>query len=170
MWVTMKGSNEHRGFTLIELLVVVALIAVLAAILFPVFAQAREKARSSACLSHLQGLTVAVLMYAQDYDEHLPLAVAPTTTPPFFAAWHNLIDPYVRNKQVWLCPSSSIPTTDADGTPTSHFGYNAYYLAKLERDFSNIGTTASGVSMSAVANPGETLVFTDARASISSGR
>lgn len=168
--MTMKGLKKYHGFTMVELLVVVGVIAVLASMLFPVFAQAREKARASTCTSHLQGLTMAMLMYVQDYDEQLPLAVALTSTPPFFAPWHNLIDPYVRNKQVWLCPSSSIPANDADGSPTSHFGYNAYYLTKLERDFSNVGTTQTGVRMSAVVSPGETVVLTDAQASISGSR
>src|SRR5213592_5029174 len=62
---------KRRGFTLIELLVVIAIIAILAAILFPVFAQAREKARGAACLSNQKQLGLAVQMYAQDYDEHI---------------------------------------------------------------------------------------------------
>src|SRR5262249_14362977 len=59
----------HRGFTLIELLVVIAIIAILAAILFPVFAQARENARKGVCLSNIKQLTLAEMMYVQDYDE-----------------------------------------------------------------------------------------------------
>src|SRR2546429_2375440 len=66
-----RRKPRHRGFTLIELLVVIAIIAILAAILFPVFAQAREKARQTGCLSNLKQLLVAALMYAQDYDENL---------------------------------------------------------------------------------------------------
>ena len=62
----------RRGFTLIELLVVIAIIAILAAILFPVFAKAREKARSASCESNLKQISLAVLMYAQDYDEKFP--------------------------------------------------------------------------------------------------
>src|SRR5438132_3273033 len=67
-----KPPRRHAGFTLIELLVVIAIIAILAAILFPVFAQARDKARQTACLSNLKQLSLGVLMYAQDYDEVLP--------------------------------------------------------------------------------------------------
>ncbi len=64
--------TQKKGFTLIELLVVIAIIAILAAILFPVFARAREKARASSCLSNMKQIGLAVLQYAQDYDENFP--------------------------------------------------------------------------------------------------
>src|SRR6478609_2670504 len=94
------------GFTLIELLVVIAIIAILAAILFPVFAQAREAARKATCQSNLKQFMTAILMYAQDYDECLPLAVngnnqiGPLTSqtynvPQFGVHWQ--IMPYVKN-------------------------------------------------------------------------
>jgi prepilin-type N-terminal cleavage/methylation domain-containing protein len=67
-------SRTKSGFTLIELLVVIAIIAILAAILFPVFAQAREKARATACLSNLKQLALGWLMYSQDYDEAYPMS------------------------------------------------------------------------------------------------
>ena len=63
---------KKRGFTLIELLVVIAIIAILAAILFPVFAQAREKARQTSCLSNLRQLGTGMMMYVQDYDDTYP--------------------------------------------------------------------------------------------------
>ena len=86
----------QRGFTLIELLVVIAIIAILAAILFPVFAQAREKARQSACLSNQKQIGVALSLYIQDYDEMTPSAQtygrwwtldAPKAWPPPFLAF-----------------------------------------------------------------------------------
>src|SRR5689334_7244040 len=74
--LTSRVSSGQGGqaFTLIELLVVIGIIAILAAILFPVFAQAREKARNSSCISNLKQIGVACNMYAQDYDERLPTA------------------------------------------------------------------------------------------------
>jgi prepilin-type N-terminal cleavage/methylation domain-containing protein/prepilin-type processing-associated H-X9-DG protein len=100
----------RRGFTLIELLVVIAIIAILAAILFPVFAQAREKARAAACLSNMKQVGLGLQMYAQDYDEVLPGALtqavadflAPNAPPNFLSQ----VYPYVKNKAVYQCPSS----------------------------------------------------------------
>lgn len=116
--VTGLGSSDlsparratHRGFTLIELLVVIAIIAILAAILFPVFAQAREKARQAACLSNEKQIGLAVMQYAQDYDETLPLdgyfpwysfKVNDVGVPK----WMDEIYPYVKNTAVFTCPS-----------------------------------------------------------------
>jgi prepilin-type N-terminal cleavage/methylation domain-containing protein/prepilin-type processing-associated H-X9-DG protein len=105
------SSPRGRGFTLIELLVVIAIIAILAAILFPVFAQAREKARQTTCVSHGKQIGTAIMMYAQDYDERLPqIDTATRTTHPVFvqyswAMWAILIEPYVKNRGVYFCPS-----------------------------------------------------------------
>src|SRR5438270_674257 len=76
---------NRRGFTLIELLVVIAIIAILAAILFPVFAQAREKARQAACQSNLKQLGLAAMMYTQDYDGTYP--IAQYSSPPGVQYW-----------------------------------------------------------------------------------
>jgi prepilin-type N-terminal cleavage/methylation domain-containing protein/prepilin-type processing-associated H-X9-DG protein len=105
--------TRRNGFTLIELLVVIAIIAILAAILFPVFAQAREKARQTTCTSNVKSLGLAVWMYAQDYDE---------TYPPVWynpdGHWANVTSPYIGQggegpKKLWtqgimLCPSASM--------------------------------------------------------------
>ena len=98
---------RRRAFTLIELLVVIAIIAILAAILFPVFAKAREKARQSSCANNCKQTSLGILQYTQDYDER------------FFAQPYNLnagpgagwfTEPYIKNSQVWRCPSDSINT------------------------------------------------------------
>jgi len=116
----MLNRNKH-GFTLIELLVVIAIIAILAAILFPVFAQAREKARQTSCLSNSKQQGLAVMMYAQDYDEILPQTgwQGPCTNPApsdlaagdqYFSgvfAYPIASGPYIKNWQIWQCPSDS---------------------------------------------------------------
>ncbi len=89
---------QRRGFTLIELLVVIAIIAILAAILFPVFAQAREKARASSCVSNLKQISTGLLMYSQDYDEQMCPCQINTGT------WDQLAAPYIKNLQVFVCP------------------------------------------------------------------
>ncbi len=123
MTIYSPQPNTRRGFTLIELLVVIAIIAILAAILFPVFAQAREKARQTQCLSNLRQVGTAVMLYVQDYDESFPLQssspygyctnLAGTNTqyaPEDGCAsptWINSIYVYSKNRDLVVCPSSS---------------------------------------------------------------
>jgi len=94
----------RKGFTLIELLVVIAIIAILAAILFPVFAKAREKARQSSCLSNVKQIMLAILGYTQDYDETLPTNSRPGG-PYGQVPWNAQIEPYIKNAQIFVCPS-----------------------------------------------------------------
>jgi len=118
-----------RGFTLIELLVVIAIIAILAAILFPVFARAREKARQSSCLSNLKQIGLSTLMYVQDYDEKFPFY----RHSAYNLNVQTMIAPYIKNEQLWICPSSSTnyyyywdnPTATGPVTgPEGSYGWN----------------------------------------------
>src|SRR5438067_1087197 len=128
----MQHSRPNRGFTLIELLVVIAIIAILAAILFPVFAQARAKARQTGCTSNMRQLALAAQMYRQDYDE---LAPGWWGNPDPSAGWQPweatgyvqpkrasgahlpaLLNPYLKNNGVKRCPSDTGPTPGG-GTP-----------------------------------------------------
>ncbi len=109
----------RRGFTLIELLVVIAIIAILAAILFPVFSQARDKARQAMCTSNTRNVNLALAQYAQDYDERFPLHITPChrRLPGDVAwswanpDWYMTLHPYVRNWPVYDCPSLARPDT-----------------------------------------------------------
>ena len=115
-----KNLSQSAGFTLIELLVVIAIIAILAAILFPVFAQAREKARQTTCLSNEKQMGTAMLMYTQDYDEGFPM-LQYVDANGGFVSWYGPIYAYVKNGKssntingtnyyygsegIWKCPS-----------------------------------------------------------------
>ncbi|MGV3722629.1 MAG: prepilin-type N-terminal cleavage/methylation domain-containing protein [Actinomycetota bacterium] len=136
---------RRKGFTLIELLVVIAIIAILAAILFPVFAQAREKARQSTCQSNMKQIGIAISMYAQDYDGKMVQAemtqggFSPTLHPGVghganATCWRCLSEPYVKNNGIFSCPSSPelfriglhyrVPTLTSPANESRHLWYN----------------------------------------------
>jgi prepilin-type N-terminal cleavage/methylation domain-containing protein len=103
--------RKRSGFTLIELLVVIAIIAILAAILFPVFAQAREKARQASCLSNFKQIGLGVMMYVQDWDETYPTSrlyglPGHNDCGQKTVTWKAETAPYVKNIQVYRCPSN----------------------------------------------------------------
>jgi len=103
--------ERRHGFTLIELLVVIAIIAILAAILFPVFAQAREKARGISCLSNTKQIATAMMMYVQDYDERYPFHRTPcwgsSDVNRNSLAWYEQLYPYTKNWGIFVCPSAA---------------------------------------------------------------
>lgn len=109
--------HRRQAFTLIELLVVIAIIAVLSALLFPVFAQAREKARSIACLSNEKQLGLAFAQYSQDYDEKDPNGV--NYYSPGGNGWAGQIYAYVKSAKVYLCPD------ETDGQAVVSYAYNS---------------------------------------------
>jgi len=177
-------STQH-GFTLIELLVVIAIIAILAAILFPVFAQAREKARATGCAANVRQLGTAFQMYAQDYDETLPMAgyrgAAGLTQPDNHGAWRWpwLVQPYVKSMQMALCPSDGTSYSDPQSgnyrDPNGkyygylwgllpNYGYNWWYLAP-DPTSKNPQTARAdlsvGMSLGAIAAPADTVMLAD---------
>lgn len=99
------------GFTLIELLVVIAIIAILAAILFPVFARARENARRASCISNLKQIGLGIMQYVQDYDETYVMGYNTPTTD----YWFDVIQPYIKSDQIFVCPSATITTSPRTG-------------------------------------------------------
>lgn len=160
-------QSRLRAFTLIELLVVIAIIAILAAILFPVFAQAREKARQTACLSNTKQIGTAFMMYVQDYDETWPRAqycVAPALVPGApatsnttctFAAsgvdivgggqlmnhfkWYGWLFPYTKNVGIFNCPSRTIlkPTWERGGQIANAYALNLAVTGYATAAFDN---------------------------------
>ncbi|GAB4469041.1 MAG: hypothetical protein OHK0029_41600 [Armatimonadaceae bacterium] len=110
------ASRKSGAFTLIELLVVIAIIAILAAILFPVFAQAREKARQTSCLSNLKQLGLAIRMYQQDYDEMVVPGYSYRENRTLLLWYPDLLNTYVRNAGIFVCPSRSGITSSLRGS------------------------------------------------------
>ncbi len=175
--------QRSKGFTLIELLVVIAIIAILAAILFPVFAQAREKARAVSCLSNTKQLSLGMQMYVQDYDETFPYwnwgnswAFGSTSPNHFESLWFNAIYPYVKNAQIFACPSSNTHDTLNQNliwgwtqtTPVTLDGINpalanvainyAVNQTITEGDFNNF----SPVTLATLDRPAQTMILGDA--------
>jgi len=133
-----------KAFTLIELLVVIAIIAILAAILFPVFAQAKEAAKKAACLSNSRQLDLGVILYSDDYDDYLMPVADPTNT----ILWTDLESPYVKSKQVQVCPD--------DQAGTISYGLNSLVFVDL---FGlPAGTVPALTNMSQFAFPSETVM------------
>jgi len=165
-------KRRNKGFTLIELLVTIAIISILAAILFPVFARARENARRTSCLSNLKQIGLGVLMYTQDYDEKYPARLMgtwgdhttyktqPDASMPGYVfitydgatggsgrwiSWMDMVYPYIKSTQLFVCPSAPDPGTGPRNLNPS-YGYNLY---------------ASQCPMSSVVEPSMTMISMD---------
>lgn len=164
------GSRTHRAFTLIELLVVIAIIAILAAILFPVFAQAREKARQTSCLSNQRQMSLGILMYAQDYDESFPFGL----DAEWKIGWPVYAQPYARNYGIFRCPSDSNLAFGFSWIDASWAGITVSYGANGYFDCTN-GCQLKGImspmaqgwilpdskSLGSVSRPAETILLAD---------
>jgi prepilin-type N-terminal cleavage/methylation domain-containing protein/prepilin-type processing-associated H-X9-DG protein len=144
--------TSRRGFTLIELLVVIAIIAILAAILFPVFAKAREKARQASCQSNLKQLMTAFRQYVQDADEVCPHKPGYWAgTPDYNRSFLRYqFQPYIKNWQVYKCPSMN---TGLEGDP-SNITYQWMYAYGYNE-------TLCGVEDSAIRYPAELTTLAD---------
>ncbi|MGI5818218.1 MAG: prepilin-type N-terminal cleavage/methylation domain-containing protein [Armatimonadota bacterium] len=153
-------TRRPRGFTLIELLVVIAIIAILAAILFPVFARAREKARQSSCLSNVRQLGLATLMYAGDHDEVLPVAIGGLPDWSQFWSTVELLQPYVRNTQISVCPSD--PVGAVNFTSFTGLGRYSYVWNRAAFAYMVPGMPSGTVrSLASIPWPSETTCFFD---------
>ncbi len=176
----LRVSRRRSAFTLIELLVVIAIIAILAAILFPVFAQAREKARQISCLSNCRQIGLGIMMYVQDYDE---------TYCPYFSGfdpstgnyngpslyWPQLVSPYIQKangsgnggqalitdlSQVFVCPDTSVNQAAAKS-----FGYGNITAYGISDDIVNwwepnaVPTTYVPVTLAAVNAPSNSILL-----------
>jgi prepilin-type N-terminal cleavage/methylation domain-containing protein/prepilin-type processing-associated H-X9-DG protein len=173
-------QSKKSAFTLIELLVVIAIIAILAAILFPVFARARENARRASCMSNLKQIGLATMMYVQDYDERYPLGIVgdnPISSPTFlsgsayctgmpcnlftvsdghnsggkYVSWMDLLQPYTKSTQVFVCPSQPNPTYGG-------YGYSLY-INNLKGAYN--GTAYVPVNQSQLNNVSQTVMMMD---------
>ena len=168
--VYRRPSRKTIAFTLIELLVVIAIIAILAAILFPVFAQAREKARATSCLSNLKQVGTGIMMYTQDYDENYPLQSndAYGQSPyaqedsPGRMSWMGGVQTYLKSIGVMQCPSSPAKTAAGDSVPTK-FSRTSYSYNGLLGNFLP-GQTANPMpvaTLAGVGRPAETMLVED---------
>ena len=166
--------RNKSGFTLIELLVVIAIIAILAAILFPVFAQARAKARQTACISNLKQLGTATMMYVQDYDEtympeinnwwcggahwcgwgnppyNLP---APNANIP--VTWDMMVQPYMKSIRIITCPDDNLAPTTIPTYGTTERSY------AIPTQFMDYNQTSSGAIEGKIPDPGGTILLVE---------
>ena len=136
----MGASLNRRAFTLIELLVVIAIIAILAAILFPVFAQAKESATQTSCLSNQRQIGMATMMYAADYDDYYMAWAA--LSPPInggntsFMPPEMQVKPYTKNDNLWTCPSDPKRRVNPNAVP---WWDGSYRILTITRSYSYVG-------------------------------
>jgi general secretion pathway protein G len=170
----MGTQHRRSGFTLVEILVVLAIIAVLAAILLPVLSSAREKGRAAVCQSNLKQIGLGITMYTQDWERYpRGLDAADKNTPQIWNGWpgaaqimsetpylHTVLDPYIKNPQVWGCPSDSGYDFDdhtgyaIDARPTAFQKFGTSYSYRTE-------LTLVDLMQDHVARPAETNVLND---------
>jgi prepilin-type N-terminal cleavage/methylation domain-containing protein/prepilin-type processing-associated H-X9-DG protein len=182
--IHMKKAN---AFTLIELLVVIAIIAILAAILFPVFAQAKEAAKRTACLSNTKQTGLALVMYANDVDDMVPTPYENFGNLPFKLEdnWQE-VSPYIKSENLWFCPDDGTKNCDTDeglpnvtgpGDPCISFGSNWGPMQSFTKNTVEGGLYSTfeylpaggpyntfacpGISMTSIANPAQMFSYGD---------
>jgi len=165
-----KNENKKRrfGFTLIEILVTIAIIAILTAILFPVFARARENARRASCMSNMKQIGLAMMQYTQDYDERYPLStpyrdqsvngmpgkkfkIATSICPSeYCVTWMDLIYPYAKSTQIFVCPS-------VQNSTFASYGYSSAFGNDSNNRYKYGGGVQAGVplTLSQIERPSE---------------
>ncbi len=157
-------GHSRGGFTLIELLVVIAIIALLAAILFPVFARARENARRSSCQNNLKQIGVGILQYTQDYDETVMPHWIGSATYSGTARWMDLTQPYIKNTQVFVCPSQSgARYVVGNNTQTGSYTCSGAYYSEAPRTSMSILDNNEFVGLSEMETPSTTFWISDSQ-------
>jgi prepilin-type N-terminal cleavage/methylation domain-containing protein/prepilin-type processing-associated H-X9-DG protein len=183
-----KGGDfamKRHGFTLIELLVVITIIAILAAILFPVFAQAREKARQTTCASNIRQMLIAASMYQQDHDDKFHRLLSGTRQfnndpngPDQAIGAEDMLMPYVKNRSVFSCPSDNVPRDDCTGPNGIWFPISyswTHYEASQWHDVATFGVCAyyqqyDSRPLAVIGRPAETIVLYELWTTVSYGR
>ena len=151
-----------RAFTLIELLVVIAIIAILAAILFPIFAQAKASAKGTACMSNMRQIGLGVQMYVNDSDDRMfyrsnwansrsgDTTVIGVGDSANHYRWWNLLMPYVKSNSIWTCAGDALPTPSKDTNG----------VTDIQRSYIAI-STAESLNLSSISKPVDTMVVTE---------
>jgi prepilin-type N-terminal cleavage/methylation domain-containing protein len=185
----MKHQSRAHGFTLIELLVVIAIIAILAAILFPVFAQAKMAAKSITCISNVKEIGLAFEMYIGDVDDSFPVLNQPAAnlvgdTDSGYATgeWtipggrqdiadyakvnsvRAVMTPYIKNDRIWICPSDSASNPNyIPGVPFTSYAYRYYMYHTLASDSQGAFDAGRIYNLSMFSEPANTWEFYDAQ-------
>ncbi len=151
-------SFPRRAFTILELLIVLGIVAVLAAIIFPVFARARQNARRASCQTHLKQIGLGMMQYARDYDEKMPLSLTVQGE-----TWVDILHPYIKSDAVFLCPNdlTPFPLPNPYRRRTSYALNQLYAHIPRERLFSTPGSGPHSINLAKIQSPAGTIAAGD---------